>query len=253
MNPRRLQRRADAHLGLVDRIGQKVDRDRLLQPQLRGPLDGLDPADLVKTVAVLVVHLRKHRRRTFTAGAAHQGFVREHRAVVQIHDGLVRVVELKPQPRRIAAVFAISLRAFERHKVERKGGVGVGERSFVHGSYCHPCRTALLTRLVPSVLLDLVPCAAVVLGVLGHHVGEAETLSHRSWRAHVTSWSHVSTAVARAFVIFQFGALTARSRASAKKRLARFSSASSSVCRFRRWATKTGVLALPLCSTANAS
>lgn len=56
---RRLQRGANAGLGAIHRIGQEVDAEQTIrnieQPELRSPLDGLDPAGLIETVAVAIV------------------------------------------------------------------------------------------------------------------------------------------------------------------------------------------------------
>jgi len=117
MTPCRFQGGAYAYLRSVDRIGQEVDGDVLLDAQTAGPLDSLDPASLIETVTVLFVHLGQDGHRTFPTGPAHQGFVRKYRSFVYIHNGLVCVVKLELQTLAFSAVLAIMWRTGQWHKI----------------------------------------------------------------------------------------------------------------------------------------
>lgn len=86
---RRIKRRPDAHLGPVDRIGQKVDRQQFGHAKARCALDRRAAADLVEPVAVPVIHLVEHRRRTFSSRTADKRLVREDAAIAYIDDRLI--------------------------------------------------------------------------------------------------------------------------------------------------------------------
>ena len=74
-------------------------------------------------------------------------------------------------------------------------------------------------NIAPGVLLYLVPCTAVLLRILRNHVCKTKALRHSRRRGHVPRRCHVSTAVSRALVVFQFGALSAGHASVGKKPL----------------------------------
>ncbi len=84
----RLQGGANAALRAVDRIGQKVDAQHAPHIEPGGQRDGLDPAQLVEAVAVVVVDPGNHALRRFVVDPPHQRLVAEDGALAAIDDGL---------------------------------------------------------------------------------------------------------------------------------------------------------------------
>ena len=122
VHARRFQRGADADLGLVDRVGHEVDRQPVLQAQLRRGLDGLHAAGLVEAVAVVDRDLVEHPAGALAGGAAHQGLVCPDAARGDVDDGLVGVVELEDELLGVGAARAgIGGRSVELCEVRRGG------------------------------------------------------------------------------------------------------------------------------------
>lgn len=84
----RLQGGADAALRAVDRIGQKIDAQHPLHPEPCRQRDGLDAAQLIEAVAVVVVDPGNHALRRFVVDPPHQRLVAEDGALSAIDDGL---------------------------------------------------------------------------------------------------------------------------------------------------------------------
>lgn len=57
------------------------------------------------------------------AGPRTRGFVCEHRSTLQIHYGLISIVELKPQPFGFAAVLTVLGGAIQRNEIHQETGV----------------------------------------------------------------------------------------------------------------------------------
>lgn len=90
----RFERGADAGGRLVDRIGQKVDAEQAAHLQLSGQGDRLDPASLVKSVAIFIRDAAEDLMGAAPAEGTHQGLVRIYRAAFAVDDGLERHGEL---------------------------------------------------------------------------------------------------------------------------------------------------------------
>jgi len=101
---------------------------------------------------------------------------------------------MRPGPVVVLVVYQLEQVAWDPDPVVPDSGALLRE----HWPSNHEDITLGPAHVVPRVLFDLCPGTAVVLDVLRHHIGQAETLRHGRRRGHVARRRHMPPGVAHA-------------------------------------------------------